>query len=252
MFCRAASAMRHEMSCFVMKEPCRRSPSPRTPAGRAGASRGRGKLHEVPALPRIGVRGRRCAPAGTTDGGLRARSSSGFPGFASSAWVPPFEPSSFHRSRSRFPRGGGTLIRAYPARAPAPVGARFAPARFARLIARACPGARAGRRAHLARWPNRRPFFAPARTGKAMRPRADAAFLPRRHRSTNGEMSILFRRIITKFLGTRYDSRSCRVRRRGPRCRPTTYSGGPATRRNADALSPKHCFNSRKGLPASA
>ena len=38
-------------------------------------------------------------------------------------------------------RSGGTLIRAYPARAPAPVGAQTAPARFARLIARARPGA---------------------------------------------------------------------------------------------------------------
>ncbi len=56
----------------------------------------------------------------------------------------------------------GTLIRAYPARAPAPVGARFAPARFARLIARVRLRARAKRRAHFARWPNQGPFRAGA------------------------------------------------------------------------------------------
>ena len=41
-------------------------------------------------------------------------------------------------------------------------GRAFAPARFARLIARARPCARARRRAHLARWPNRGLFRAGA------------------------------------------------------------------------------------------
>ena len=45
-----------------------------------------------------------------------------------------------------------------------------APARFARLIARARPRARAERRAHFARWPNRGPFRAGANR-EAGRPR---------------------------------------------------------------------------------
>ena len=61
------------------------------------------------------------------------------------------------------PRCGGTLIRALCARAPAPVGARFAAARFARLIAPVRPRARAGRRTHLS-CPFRPSFFAPAPT----------------------------------------------------------------------------------------
>ena len=71
------------------------------------------------------------------------------------------------------PAGGGTLIRAQTAPAPAPLGARFAPARFARLIARARPRTRAGRRAHLTCWPNRGLF----RTG-ARRERIDPARMP--------------------------------------------------------------------------
>ena len=55
--------------------------------------------------------------------------------------------------------GGGTLIRAYPARACAGGGARFAAARFVRLIARV---REAERRAHVSR-PFRGSFFAPAR-----------------------------------------------------------------------------------------
>ena len=58
----------------------------------------------------------------------------------------PFEPSSFrHPRRRRRPGCGGTLIRAYRVCARARAGGRFAPARFARLIARA------RRRAHLSR-----------------------------------------------------------------------------------------------------
>ena len=60
-------------------------------------------------------------------------------------------------------------------------------------------------------------FFAPARTGEAIRLRADAAFLPPRHSSTNGEMSSKFRRIIPKYFRTGYEYRSCGIRRHGPR-----------------------------------
>ena len=69
--------------------------------------------------------------------------------------------------------GDGTLIRAYPARAPAPVGARFAAARIARLIARA---RKARHRAHVSR-PFRGSFFAPARNRSEAPP--DGASFPR-------------------------------------------------------------------------
>ena len=72
---------------------------------------------------------------------------------------------------------GGTLIRAYPARAPAPGGARFAAARFARLIARMRLRARAGRRAHLARCLNRGLFRAGA-NGETKRTRGCRFLLP--------------------------------------------------------------------------
>ena len=87
----------------------------------------------------------------------------------------PFRSSPFPSSRRRLP-GQRTLIRAYPARAPAPARARFAAARIARLIARARPRA------------NRTPdtlllsalqgvFFAPAPTRTTRRPR-ECRFLP--------------------------------------------------------------------------
>ena len=63
-------------------------------------------------------------------------------------------------------RRGGTLIRALCARAPAPAGARFAAARFARLIAPAHPCARTERRAHVS-CPLLRGLLAPARTEAA-------------------------------------------------------------------------------------
>ncbi len=91
----------------------------------------------------------------------------------------PPDPSSFRSPRRRAERGehcrwrrwrrrpvprcGGTLIRALCARAPAPVGARFAAARFARLIAPVRPRARARCRTHLS-CPFRPSFFAPAPT----------------------------------------------------------------------------------------
>ena len=52
-----------------------------------------------------------------------------------------------------------------------------APARFARLIARTRPGARAGRRAHFARWPNRGLFRAGA-NGETERTRGCRFLLP--------------------------------------------------------------------------
>ena len=70
-------------------------------------------------------------------------------------------PVSFRLPRHR-PPGSGTLIRASCAPAPAPVGARFAPARLARLIARARPHARGSRMAHVSPWPNRGLFRAGA------------------------------------------------------------------------------------------
>ena len=96
-----------------------------------------------------------------------------FPGSASSAWVLPFGPSSFRSSCLRL--GGGTLIRAYPARACAGAGARFAAARLARLIAPARPCARTRRRAHVSRWPNQGLFF---RRRESKRPPDAAPFLP--------------------------------------------------------------------------
>ncbi len=69
-------------------------------------------------------------------------------------------------------RRGGTLIRALCARAPAPAGARFAAARFARLIAPAHPCARTERRAHVS-CPLLRGLPAPARTEAASGRRLD-------------------------------------------------------------------------------
>ena len=106
----------HVLSCF----PCRRSCAAGVP----------GMMPPVPArLPHL-----REGRPGFTSGVFRLRVRG--MAFLLSAPVP------FHP-----PAGGGTLIRAYPARAPAPLGARFAPARFARLIARARSCTRAGRRA---------------------------------------------------------------------------------------------------------
>ena len=65
----------------------------------------------------------------------------------------PFHPSPFRSSR-RLPEGG-TLYRAYPARGRLRAGGRFAPARFARLIARPRPRARGRLGAHLACRSNR-------------------------------------------------------------------------------------------------
>ena len=86
---------------------------------------------------------------------------------------------SFHSVPSRSScrpaaQSGGTLIRAYPARAPAPGGACFAPARFVRLIARMRSRAS---RTHLACWPNRGLFRAGA-NGGTKRPRERRSFPP--------------------------------------------------------------------------
>ena len=91
-------------------------------------------------------------------------------------------------------RSGGTLIRAYPARAPAPVAARFAPARFARLIARMRLRARAGRRAHLARWPNRGLFRAGA-NGETKRTRG-CCFLPAPNIAYDSDLSIIIEDLL--------------------------------------------------------
>ena len=77
------------------------------------------------------------------------------------------------RRRPRLPGAAGTLIRAYPARAPAPVGAR----RRGAVCAPDCPGAppRASRtQGALRPLAESGAFFAPARTAKRSGP-ADAA-----------------------------------------------------------------------------
>ena len=86
MFCHAAPRKCHVLSCDVMIRM--RGPRVQWPvrAWRCGAGRG-------PGIP------------------------SGLPGFASSASVCPLDPSSFRSLRRRFVPGGGTLFRAYRARA---------------------------------------------------------------------------------------------------------------------------------------
>ena len=90
-------------------------------------------------------------------------------------------------------------------------GRAFAPARFARLIARAHPCARARRRAHLARWPNRGLFSAPARREAA----SDASsFLPL-HISLNLKIQVVicnFSVIMNKYHIHRRDRLGGRVR----------------------------------------
>ena len=87
------------------------------------------------------------------------------------------------------PVGAGTLIRAYRAPASAPVGARFAPARFARLIARACEPA-AGRTSPVCRIGG---FFAPARAAKRSGPADAASFLPSQYGLRPVEVKYIFR-----------------------------------------------------------
>ena len=114
-----------------------------------------------------------------------------FPGFASSAWVDPFNPVPFRSSRRPALRSGGALIRAYPARAPAPACARFAAARIACLIARTHPRVRANGRMHFARWLNQ--DFSRRREGN--RPPDAASFLPP-HLSIRAHGINLIREII--------------------------------------------------------
>ena len=90
----------------------------------------------------------RCRGSGHS--AVRSGPASGFlrvhPSRGSGHGVSPF------RSRSvPSARRGGTLIRAYPAGRLRLRARAFAPARFARLIARARPRARAGQRAHISR-----------------------------------------------------------------------------------------------------
>ena len=137
----------HVLSCFRCRAVMR--------CGRSG----HGAAGSGPASPTFARAGRALPPGSFV---------SGFGAWRFSFPLPfPFHP----------PAAGGTLICAYPARAPAPLGARFAPARFARLIARARPRARTGHRAHPACWPNRGLFCAGAnREGRAA-PRG-CRFLP--------------------------------------------------------------------------
>ncbi len=118
---------------------------------------------------------------------------------------------------------GEALIRAYPARAPAPAGARIAAARFARLIAPARPCARPERRAHVSR---RLPgvFFAPARTGRGSGS-ADAVPFHRPYMSARDDNVKSIKRIITNKVNKhRFQSWSapyCRARGKGMAQRPT-------------------------------
>ncbi len=144
------------MSCCVME--ARRStflPGRRPETGRAilryaagAALRMRGGVHST---------GMSCLPCA---GVIICGRSGHRPSSRAGPWVyPPVSPASHLRHgsllsspvRSVLPAaglpGGGTLIRAYPARAPAPAGARFAAARFVRLIAPARARARAKARA---------------------------------------------------------------------------------------------------------
>ena len=101
-----------------------------------------------------------------------------FPGFSSSAWACLPNPSSFRSSRPAAP-GGGTLIRAYPARARARVGAGA-------VRAPDCPRARG--RTQGARLPSvPREFFAPGATGT--KPPPDGVFFLRPDPATIAHMS---------------------------------------------------------------
>ena len=97
---------------------------------------------------------------------------SGFSGFASSAWICPLGPVSFRPSRRRFVPCGGSLFRAYRARAGAPVGAGAVCAPDC-ACARASPYA--GRTSPV-RFSGA--IFAPARTGRRGGPRECRPRLP--------------------------------------------------------------------------
>ena len=88
---------------------------------------------------------------------------------SSASRMPFVHPVSFHSVPSSPPPApscDGPFLRAYRLRVPAPARARFAAARFARLIAPVRPHARARRRAHPSRRLHR-DFLAPARTEAA-------------------------------------------------------------------------------------
>ena len=102
----------------------------------------------------------------------------------------PFRPSRRPAARS------GTLIRAYPARAPVLVGARFAPARFARLIARMRPREPdAGRTSPVGRIGG---FFRAGANGGTKRPRERRSLPPAAHCNTIFDNASNFRIISEK------------------------------------------------------
>ena len=171
----------HAGSSYPVAGSCIRSVLPRIPLlrlrGRAGVggrlSAQRGVSRASPAAsagaqagphPASPASGRGACPAA-----VPSRRSPVLPHPACRSFIP-FRSIPFRPPRRRFVTCSGTLIRAYPARAPAPAGARFAAARFARLIARA--RATPERRTHLSRRLHRG-FFAPARTEAASGRRLD-------------------------------------------------------------------------------
>ena len=102
---------------------------------------------------------------------------SDIPGFAASAWLTPFDPSSFRSSRRRLSRCSRTLFRAYRTRARAPVGAG---AVRAPDCARACLGPSSG---HTSPLSFSGTLFRAGANRERKQPRADAAsFLPSQYR----------------------------------------------------------------------
>ena len=124
-------------------------------AAPASLTRLRGGPFFPPATPRPAARPRfpLLASPRKRGQGISGRRSAGAP--VSQSCMSFLHPVSFHFVPFSPPPGcpgGGTLIRAYPARASVPAGARIAAARFARLIARTRPReSESGRRTHVSR-----------------------------------------------------------------------------------------------------
>ena len=183
MFRHEARRKCHVLSCAVQRGPAKPHEVPALRFAPAGMTLGaqilasprppsRGLARQERSL-RIEVPARCCAASGTTKGGHAVHRFSSFV---------PFSPPPARRQ-------GGTLFRAYRARLCACRRA-LAPARFARLIARA------RRRAHLSR-AFLQAFFAPARTGRRGGP-ADAASFLLVYNSTVFLRSSLFQELFQK------------------------------------------------------
>ena len=143
----------------------------------------------------------------------------------------PFHSAPFRSYRRPVARSGGTLIRAYPARACAGAGARIAAARFARLIARARPRATPERKAHLS-CQLHKGFF--SRRRERRNEAAPRLPLP-------SSRSILSRTprcqvIITNYFINNRTIRSHPLRRRGPSPRPDPV-GNPSPRASFGGMS---------------